>query len=117
MSTLRNVSSTRRRSSAAAGLQRKSRAKTSFIRIMNPEGGGTPSTIAASRGQPQVLNQLAGIGRQVGQAADADREIALRPLVREGDDGNGRALEGAARRGLGHDAEADVALDHAAHRV
>src|SRR5262249_12887536 len=66
---------------------------------------------------PQMLHQLPRIRRQLGKIAHADREIARRPRIRQR---HRRDRHGAAdplRRGLRHDADADLAFDQAAHGV
>ena len=64
-----------------------------------------------------MLDQLACVGRQLVEAADADRELAHGPRIgqRHRDDRHGP--HHAARGGLGHDADPDITLDQAAHRI
>src|SRR5262245_14479544 len=65
----------------------------------------------------QLLDELAGLGRQLVDDANADREVAHRPRVGEIDRLDRHGLRRPAHRGLGHDADADVALDQPAHRI
>ena len=62
-----------------------------------------------------MLDQLAGVGRQLLELADADRELAHCPGIGQGDGDDARCHP--PRRGLRHDADADIALDQAADRV
>ena len=64
-----------------------------------------------------MLDQLPRVGRQVGERAHANGQFAQGPLVLETHHGDRHGPSGATRRRFGHDAEADVAFDHAAHRV
>ena len=64
-----------------------------------------------------MLDEQPRGGRQGGKVADADGELPQRPGILEGDDGDRGGAGGPAGRGLGHDAEADARLDHAADRV
>src|SRR6266850_3543285 len=66
---------------------------------------------------PQMLNQLARIGRQLAEAPDADGELAHRPSVRQLDDRDRHGALNAPRRAFRHNADADIALDQPAHRV
>src|SRR5262249_2726065 len=76
-----------------------------------------PETALSRRSRAQMLDQLARIGRQLGEAADADGELTHRPGVGERDHCDRHGARDAMRRRLRHDPDSHVALDEAANRV
>ena len=67
--------------------------------------------------EPQVLDEELRRGGEGRRVADADGQFPERPGVLQGDDGDGGRPGGPAGGRLGHDAEANPGLDHAADRV
>src|ERR1700694_5866331 len=66
---------------------------------------------------PHMLDELARIGRQRLEIADANREIAQRPGAGKVDRLDRHAFRRAAGGCWGHDADPDIAFDHSADRI
>ena len=64
-----------------------------------------------------MLNELAGVDRQIGLPADADRQLAQRPVVLQLDPMDRHRFGMALGSGRRDDADPDIALNETADRV
>ncbi len=64
-----------------------------------------------------MANEVAGVDRQIGLPADADRQVTVRPVVGQLDPMDRHRLGMALGGGRRDNADPDIAFDQPAHRV